>query len=454
MASRQNRKKKGRANQQNRERTVTTLTEDPNTQFLVPTPSEEPAGANMSSPFSVSSSSGAGPNNNIPNGNYQNFAFSGPPYNSSSYMGPIQHGGNVQYYQQQPALPSGKTDIEILEELKAQIKAGQHDRFQPTPQPHALLAVYQEGLQSETHYAQQGVTDFQGAGFNQTDYDVGSATSDTGTKTALSIDASRGLPRIQTKDDDDPSGARRSIHSSPVSGPQAIIKVPSIPNRNVTLHPLIYFNIRRAIQRRRQEIDMAPTMSTISQHLRPNQEMIRSMFQTPRLLLMVQQAPILLNLPMAGSGTILRSNEVKIPAIQRTISAALQATALWQVSMVRGRGLRLTCRLSNPCTMAKGMFVLAGTLHGSRGMVLLLRTINVVDLIQTARDLLPVDQTATLILVLTAMMQIPVVPCPETRGSMTVKSIATEIETATEKETGTVTGTVIDGLIIVAMAEE
>jgi hypothetical protein len=230
MASRQNRKKKGRANQQNRERTVTTLTEDPNTQFLVPTPSEEPAGANMSSPFSVSSSSGAGPNTNIPNGNYQqlpsNFAYSGPPYNST-YIG-HGHQQQPQFYQQQLALPSGRDDMEILENLKAQIKAGQHDRFQPTPQPLALLAVYQEGLQSEAHYIQQGVTEYQGAGFNQIDYDVGSATSDIPIKTALSTDASRRLPRIQTTDVGDSSGPRRPVLSSPVSGPQATTKVPSI----------------------------------------------------------------------------------------------------------------------------------------------------------------------------------------------------------------------------------
>ncbi|KIM83433.1 hypothetical protein PILCRDRAFT_443724 [Piloderma croceum F 1598] len=176
MASRQNRKKKGRANQQNRERTVTTLTEGPNPQFLVPTPSEEPAGANMSSPFSVSSSSGAGPNNSIPNGGYQNFAYSGPPY-SSNYMGPTQHGGNIQqpqFYQQQPNLPPGRDDLEILENLKAQIKSGQHNRFKATAQPEALLTVYREGLQSEAHYVQQVVTDYQGTGFNQMDYDSNS----------------------------------------------------------------------------------------------------------------------------------------------------------------------------------------------------------------------------------------------------------------------------------------
>jgi hypothetical protein len=238
MASRQNRKKKGRANQQNRERTVTTLTEDPNTQFLVPTPSEEPGGANvniMSSPFSVSSSSGGGPNSSIPNGNYQlpnTFGYSGPPYSNSSYMGPMQHGSNVhqqqnqQFYQQQLA-QLGSSDVEILENLKAKIKAGQHDRFRPDPQPLALFSVYQEGLQSDLQYVQQSGADYQGAGLNQTGYEVGSATSDAGTKTALPTEVSRGLPHIQTKDVGDQSGARRSLHSSPVSDPQNITKVPS-----------------------------------------------------------------------------------------------------------------------------------------------------------------------------------------------------------------------------------
>src|SRR5258708_2231582 len=42
MSTRQNNKKqrKGRNNANNRERTVTTLTEDPNTPYLIPTPSE------------------------------------------------------------------------------------------------------------------------------------------------------------------------------------------------------------------------------------------------------------------------------------------------------------------------------------------------------------------------------------------------------------------------------
>jgi hypothetical protein len=84
---------------------------------------------------------------------------------------------------------------------------------------------------------------------------------------------------------------------------------------------------------------MVPTMRAISHHLRPSQETIHAMFRIPRLLLLVQQAPKLPSLLTAGLEATTRTNEVKIPPIKRTISDALQATVLWLVSMVRGRGL-------------------------------------------------------------------------------------------------------------------
>lgn len=238
MASRQNRKKKGHANQQVRERTVTTLTEDPDTNLLVPTSSDEPAGGPMSSPFSVASSSGGGPNsstsnsnnnNSVPNSSFQasnDFGYSGSYNNNrNSYMGPTQHGsgGHQHDYQATVSLPAGRNDLEILENLKAQIKAGQHGRFRPDPQPLALLAIHQEGLQA--HAQQQGVGSY-GTGYNRNGYDVGSAARDSGAKTASSGEESRRVPHIQTKDVSDISGPRRSVDSSPVSGLKAPIKVP------------------------------------------------------------------------------------------------------------------------------------------------------------------------------------------------------------------------------------
>ncbi|KAG0707013.1 hypothetical protein DFH29DRAFT_897926 [Suillus ampliporus] len=152
MSARQNKKRKGRNNVNNRERTVTTFTEDPNTSFLVPLPSEEPAGANlMSSPFSVASSSANTNNNTTNNSNFQLPANFGMSYNF--HVAPV-HGPNLHPQQQQQQqqqqffsssqvmLPPGKNDLEVLENLKTAIKEGQHEFYRAIPQPAALASLY------------------------------------------------------------------------------------------------------------------------------------------------------------------------------------------------------------------------------------------------------------------------------------------------------------------------
>lgn len=269
MASRLNRKKKGRANQQNRERTVTTLTEDPSTQFLVPTPSEEPAGANMSSPFSISSSSGGGTNNNapnVPNGTYQtpgNFGYQGPyPNGNDNYM----EAGQQQPYIPQVTMPLGKDDYERLENLKAMIKSGQHDRYQPIPKPIPLLDVYQEGLAQSVALAQQLVS-YAGAGYNEGSYDVGSAVSDLATKSTLPSDSTRRLPRIQTKDASDQSGNRRAVDTFSQSGPQGKINVPSPLNTALSCGSTDILLFCRVIKPPHQQIDMVLIKPTTSHRL-------------------------------------------------------------------------------------------------------------------------------------------------------------------------------------------
>ncbi|OBZ70819.1 hypothetical protein A0H81_09475 [Grifola frondosa] len=149
MSTRQNKKRKGRSNAINRERTVTTLTEGPESSFLIPTPTEEPAGNIMSSPFSVNSSPNAGPPLASPA-----FTMSAPfafPYNT--YMSPMsgpsfppQHPPQQFFPPPPPPQPSmlspGQNDLEILENLKQAIKNGQHEFFRPVPQPAALASVY------------------------------------------------------------------------------------------------------------------------------------------------------------------------------------------------------------------------------------------------------------------------------------------------------------------------
>ncbi|KIJ18486.1 hypothetical protein PAXINDRAFT_8735 [Paxillus involutus ATCC 200175] len=171
MSARQNKKRKGRSSVNNRERTVTTFTEDPTTSFLVPLASEEPAGGPnpnlMSSPFSVTSSSGGA--NNV---NYQLLSY-------SNYMAPLhaQQQQQQQFYQQNSIAP-GKDDLEILENLKTMIKSGQHDFYRAVPQPAALASLYQgpaHGAQSQVPpHPEQISADYRGARFSQTGYDSSS----------------------------------------------------------------------------------------------------------------------------------------------------------------------------------------------------------------------------------------------------------------------------------------
>jgi len=142
MSARQNKKRKGRNNLNNRERTVTTFTEDPNTSFLVPLPSEEPA---------VMSNNP----NNVPFQIPPNFGIS---YN---YMAPQpqqpqqQQPQQPQFFPSQVMLPPGKNDLEVLENLKTMIKEGQHEFYRAIPQPAALASLYLGPTAGQPHPEQQ-----------------------------------------------------------------------------------------------------------------------------------------------------------------------------------------------------------------------------------------------------------------------------------------------------------
>ena len=151
MSTRQNKKqRKGRNHANNRERTVTTLTEDPNTHYLVPTPSEEPGHVSPSFVTSVV------PPHNMSLGPQYPIAgnFS---YGYTAPFSPVQHTNMPQqqqpYYSassqqgaQQPAtksaLPPGKSDLEILQNLKKLIIEGQHPFYRAVPSPAALASLY------------------------------------------------------------------------------------------------------------------------------------------------------------------------------------------------------------------------------------------------------------------------------------------------------------------------
>ncbi|KAG5641010.1 hypothetical protein DXG03_006384 [Asterophora parasitica] len=227
MSSRQTKKsRKGRNNPNNRERTVTTLTEDPNTPYLVPTPSEEPAGATlMSSPFSVASSSAgnaASASAYQPPSNYAAFGY------NNSFSTPIH--GQVHPQQQQPQfypqqqqqqtssqlmLPPGANDLELLENLKEIIKAGQHNQFQHKPQPGALASLY---LGHIPPVLAQAIHPEKAQYGNVTD--GSSQANATASGPSSPVDLGRRPPRLQSKEIWDTSGQRKPVVDSTAGGPQ------------------------------------------------------------------------------------------------------------------------------------------------------------------------------------------------------------------------------------------
>ncbi|KAJ3808445.1 hypothetical protein F5876DRAFT_7652, partial [Lentinula aff. lateritia] len=70
----------------------------------------------------------------------------------NSFVGPMNPGGvtaqqkhlssSSSTYYNQPLLPPGKSDLEILENLKERIKKGQHEFFRATPMPELLAGLY------------------------------------------------------------------------------------------------------------------------------------------------------------------------------------------------------------------------------------------------------------------------------------------------------------------------
>ncbi|KAI0630032.1 hypothetical protein C8Q77DRAFT_1219708 [Trametes polyzona] len=174
MATRQNKKRKGRTNAPPRERTVTTLTDGVEGSFLPP-PSllpdydeyeyeyeyDDQLPPVLSPPISFSvgtplSASGPPPFNPLQPTFSPSFPYSlaMPPLAGTPFQ-PVHSA--PQFFPPQPqsisqstptsahhslGLPPGQSDLEILERLKQTIKNNQHELFRPVPQPAALASVY------------------------------------------------------------------------------------------------------------------------------------------------------------------------------------------------------------------------------------------------------------------------------------------------------------------------
>ncbi|KDQ55642.1 hypothetical protein JAAARDRAFT_37047 [Jaapia argillacea MUCL 33604] len=247
MSTRPNKKRKGR-NNVNRERTVTTLAEDPTTAFLVPTPTEDPPKSaisnSMSSPFSVTSSTGGGGNGPGAGMNsssaYQASSpkFSG--YNSYNNYGGSAHPSNAQQQHnqhqqpqshsqffsspQQPILPPGANDLEVLEKLKAMIKSGQHEMFKPIPNPVALASVYlgvSASGQSQVPPHPEQMPEDQAKRYSQVSGPEGSTSQARGGPDINSGGGAQSRNRLQGKDSWDASGSRKAVPQPSVSGSQS-----------------------------------------------------------------------------------------------------------------------------------------------------------------------------------------------------------------------------------------
>ncbi|KAF8149403.1 hypothetical protein B0H34DRAFT_802402 [Crassisporium funariophilum] len=230
MSARQNKKqRKSRGNANNRERTVTTLTEDPNTPFLVPMPSEEPAGSQMTVPFnsinnrSSNMQSMGSPAYQMPGNFGFGYAFNSmhpsmhqqqqqqqqqQPYFTPSqalpHQRPLQqqqqqqqqHQQQQQQQQQQPALPPGKNDLEILQNLKKLIKDGQHPSFRAIPQPAALASIWKGSIPSNQQAQARRTEQVSGESI-----DASSNGNSSGSSSLVPpTDIGRRLPRNQTND--------------------------------------------------------------------------------------------------------------------------------------------------------------------------------------------------------------------------------------------------------------
>ena len=99
---------------------MTTLTEDVNTPFHVPTTTED-------NPMSSPSSAAAQP------AHFYSIAFNSYIHHAPHPFYPALH---------HPVLPPGQSDLEILEQLKKSIKDGQHDFYHTVPQPAVLAGMY------------------------------------------------------------------------------------------------------------------------------------------------------------------------------------------------------------------------------------------------------------------------------------------------------------------------
>ncbi|KAH9915061.1 uncharacterized protein BXZ73DRAFT_16161, partial [Epithele typhae] len=151
MASRQNKKRKGR-NPLPRERTVTTLTDGVDGPFSHSSPDDPAMPPGFPPPIPPPANTSAMPPGSFPlqsfasNFLYPQYPHIVPPNFPSTVapFGPLPHQPmpSPSVLPSAPVLPPGQNDLKILERLKEVIKNNQHEIYRPVPQPAALASIY------------------------------------------------------------------------------------------------------------------------------------------------------------------------------------------------------------------------------------------------------------------------------------------------------------------------
>ncbi|KAJ6460903.1 hypothetical protein C8R45DRAFT_755880, partial [Mycena sanguinolenta] len=112
-----------------RERTVTQLTGTDDPALLVPTATEDPPRYSIPQPYPIQIDPFYPQDPFFPIHDHDN--------NNNTYPMPQTQAQSHFYPPHQP-----HNDLEVLENLKAIIKAGQHEFYRAVPQPQALAAIY------------------------------------------------------------------------------------------------------------------------------------------------------------------------------------------------------------------------------------------------------------------------------------------------------------------------
>ncbi|KAJ3966201.1 hypothetical protein EV361DRAFT_936203 [Lentinula raphanica] len=147
------------------------------------------------------------------------------PMKPNTLPGNSQQNSSSSYYNQPtPMLPPGKSDLEILENLKERIKKGQHEFFRATPMPELLAGLYLGPSSQDLDTQEKRSSDS-----NNDEGNSGKKTSSNATTAVASENLSSKIVYPPTsQDNNSKDNNSKSRMTSSTEGPRASIN-PSLP---------------------------------------------------------------------------------------------------------------------------------------------------------------------------------------------------------------------------------